>query len=257
MVKSDKYYQSFFENESSESNVIVPVRDIKGLTDTRGEENRSWWDHATLRAGKLSVTRFNSFGEKLKETNLEEFRQWFISDNFPLMKLVYYKEFNEYYVETDGNHRTVWAKLIDAEFIKAKVVNCRLNIQKFKEINRKEQQKLNNFIIIEKLKIDFEKYIQRYGFSINYGYIIYKGERLMLCYPPKLYYSNDQVVEFFKTYIREVKSNLRDLENEYHKLKKIPRILRSIYIILAMQIPRKRDTFITLSILIKKGWNII
>ena len=55
------------------------MKDIKGLTNTRGEENHSWWDHVSLKAGKLMPTRLRSIQKKLEETSLEEFKKWFVS----------------------------------------------------------------------------------------------------------------------------------------------------------------------------------
>ena len=125
-----------------------------------------------------------------------------------------------------------------------------------KEKHEKHKKEQKNKKELEKLKNEFERYIQYYGFTIKKDtYIEYQGKYLMNCYPLINDYSQDEVIDYFETYIANTKNQLRDLMTEFCNLKKIPRIWRAIYIKTIAKFSRdshKRDLYNMLILLYQK-----
>ncbi|MBX4163787.1 hypothetical protein [Priestia megaterium] len=137
-VKSLGEIGEFFQSNGTEEVELVPVSKIKGLN--RGTPGFSWLDHAEMIAGNLSPSSFQSFQQRLEETSLESFREWLKSESFletnDVVTFNYYAECDEYYAY-EGNHRTLWAKLVDAKYIKAKVNKYHYNSAKHSNYKKK------------------------------------------------------------------------------------------------------------------------
>lgn len=103
-----------------EYHVQVPVEKIIGLTGSRGKDGASWWDHFTGKAGFIVRDRIEYLRGRLEEMGLERFREHFSDKRYPV-DLGYYPEHDVYIVEHDGNHRTLWAKIVGAPVICATV----------------------------------------------------------------------------------------------------------------------------------------
>ncbi|ARI75657.1 hypothetical protein [Halobacillus mangrovi] len=231
-VKSDKVYRSFFDYDPHyDAEVLVPVNKIKGLTFSRGKENYSWWDHANMKAGNIDPHKFRGLQEKLEETTLVEFEKWFVDKNFPMMQLYYYEDFDEYYVGSDGNHRSIWAKLIDAKYIKAEIVKYRINHQRYEKYKLHEKEKQKNHEKIELLKKNFEKDIQDFGFTIKENNVEFHGELLVNYFPENIDLTHPATLKILEKRLANTANHLLILKSEYYKLKSIPSIIRYIYIL--------------------------
>jgi hypothetical protein len=116
-------YQLFYEfagEEEIEDLRMVPVEKVGGLTGSRGEGGASWWDHFTGKVGNLDLVRIERLKEKLKALGLDHFRSTFAHPEYKI-ELGYYPWHDAYIVESDGNHRTIWAKIVGAPTIAARV----------------------------------------------------------------------------------------------------------------------------------------
>ncbi|PTM52175.1 hypothetical protein [Desmospora activa] len=116
IIHAHSYYRHFYKKEVEEKNVLVPVNKIRGLLESRGDPGYSWLDHITYRAGCL--WRLENFKPWLEELGLETFRKSFADPGYSV-ELYYYDQEDAYYVGGDGNHRTTWAKIVNAPYISA------------------------------------------------------------------------------------------------------------------------------------------
>lgn len=57
----------------------------------------------------------------LKEKGLSKFKCSFVSDTYSPIHTNYFTKHDVYIVSNDGNHRVVWAKIIDAPFIRSEI----------------------------------------------------------------------------------------------------------------------------------------
>ena len=97
------------------------------------------------------------------------------------MELYYYDEFDEYHVAHDGNHRTLWAKLVDAEYIRARVYKYKYNPTKH-----------DNYKRIQCILGDYKKFLHVCNLQLIEGIPEYKGCPIYTRQPPPIYdYSNE------------------------------------------------------------------
>lgn len=136
-------FQLFYEVVGKpEYDMRVPVEKIHGLTGTRGKDGASWWEHFTGKAGSIVPDRIEYLRGRLEEMGLEQFREHFAESRYSV-DLGYYPEHDVYIVEHDGNHRSLWAKIVGAPVIIATVHHFRFlpnHYERYKRVkDRKEQ----------------------------------------------------------------------------------------------------------------------
>ncbi|QIZ08453.1 hypothetical protein HFZ78_18495 [Priestia megaterium] len=216
-LKNDKSFKCFFECiDQQRENQLVPVKKIKGLSRLRGEAGFSWWDHALRKAGNIAGNRLEENDKRLQSTTLDEFRISFGSNNFPAVELNYYNKFDEYYVSSDGNHRTLWAKLVDADNIKARVYNYKYNPIKHESYKR-----------IQGILSDYTKLVHVANFEmkegIKEGELEYNGWPVYSLKFPNIYdYLNEEQISNFKNYVYKNIKMIENIMDRYFKFSKIP-----------------------------------
>ena len=134
-------YQLFYEwVGKTEYHVQAPVEKIHGLTETRGKDGASWWDHFIGKAGMIERDRIEYLRGKLEEMGLERFRAHFAESRYSV-DLGYYPEHDVFIVENDGNHRILWAKIVGAPTISAVVHHFRFLPDHFERYTMVKERK--------------------------------------------------------------------------------------------------------------------
>ncbi len=130
-LQSDKerYYNSkYIESSKFErENRLVPLSKVIGTS--RGTVGKSVYDNVrTMKDGEREPTRFYSCLNFLNRMSLEDLRESY--KNIYPVEMEYYTEEDEYYVTSDGNHRTLTAMLVGAEYINANVTPLYCDFEK-------------------------------------------------------------------------------------------------------------------------------
>lgn len=130
--RTDDIHHWYYDEGEEVENQMVEVAKIKGL-GARGTVGRSWFKHTYKvkpRGNSLGMdlSRCKNAMDILERQSLDEFHSFF--HYFPVT-LTYYKEEDSYYVNDDGTHRTLFAKLTDCKIIKAHVMHMNLNHEKY------------------------------------------------------------------------------------------------------------------------------
>ncbi|MED3325523.1 hypothetical protein P4409_00020 [Bacillus thuringiensis] len=153
-------YYDCIPNEKK--NMLVKISKIKGLTDTRLNTNCTWAQHMTGEAGVLALNRLETHYKYLQENGLAASIEYFQQPEHKINLSYFDKE--DIYVVTDGNHRTVFAKMINAPYIFAEVVQYKYNYTS-------ESYYLHYKKLLKNLEISAEKL----NFYIQDGKIMYKN----------------------------------------------------------------------------------
>lgn len=93
----------------------------KVIGTSRGTVGKSVFENVRIIPdGEREPKRFKGCFDFLNSMTLEELKESY-KELFNPVKMVYYKDDEEYYLVTDGNHRTLTAMLLGAEYIRADV----------------------------------------------------------------------------------------------------------------------------------------
>jgi len=245
IVQGHDHYHYFYDYVGEKETFIVPVNKIKGLS--RGEDGRTWWDHITSKAGNLSWIRIQNLRRRIEEKGLEEFRRSFEDPSYRV-ELNYYDYEDSYYVGGDGNHRTLWAKIVDAPFICARV--SRYSLSPTKWINYQNVQDWK-----EKLR----SLLERYNLQLVNGHIEANGWSILYLDPTYTYIydygDKDQVHAVLDEY-SEVISLLEGAIDFHRKLRFISDIRIRKFILAVLYIFSKHErVYEVLLDLYNAGWN--
>ncbi|WP_455931443.1 hypothetical protein [Priestia aryabhattai] len=267
-LKSLGELAEFFELGKVEEVKLVPVSKIKGLNGLRGASNYSWLDHADGKAGNLCKRRLDSFQKKLDNTSLDSFRKWFESDEFlnthDKVQFNYYDKYDEYYVG-NGNHRTLWAKLVDAKYINARVVTHHYNFVKhenYKKNYEEYHQKIKNS------DENFLKLLNTCNLELKYGdnkverdQIAYEDFRISTYKSPHLdskyrinYNNKSSIKEYFRL-LRDKKVLLEKIMDRYFFCLNIPRKWRVKFIEVRISQSKEYHSYHLLKALNKRNWS--
>ena len=106
---------------------LVPLSRIIGIS--RGTIGKRVFENVrNMRDGKREPSRFCSCFSFLNKMTLEELRESY--KNVYPVEMGYYVEEDEYYLTSDGNHRTLTAMLLGAEYINANVTPMYCDFEK-------------------------------------------------------------------------------------------------------------------------------
>lgn len=172
-----KYYYDEIRNENKKVETIVPVSKIKSL-GARGTNNLSWFDHACCHGtDNIDFGRCERAFKHLQKQPLADFHNYYDCHPVPLK---YYEEDDFYVVYGDGTHRTLWAKITDAQYIKAYVTHA-----------KKSNIRYEAYRNYKKIEADFNEYLSNLDLQINgydyYNYYdsiseIHYKHKYLLCY---------------------------------------------------------------------------
>lgn len=116
----ERYYDSEYikSGKWEREKRLVPLSRVIGTS--RGTVGESVFDNVmTMEDGEREPTRFYSCLNFLNKMSLEELRESY--KVVAPVEMEYYTEEDEYYLTSDGNHRTLTAMLVGAEYINANV----------------------------------------------------------------------------------------------------------------------------------------
>ncbi|WP_100404259.1 hypothetical protein [Bacillus solitudinis] len=222
VLEVDKY-SNYYDVEQTES-LLVPVNDIVAL-GMRGVSNCTWWEHATYEVGDLENSRMSRFEENnnLSQLRIDQISAIFASDNFAdhndAVKLNFYQEEGKYFV-TNGNHRVMWAKLLNIPFIKSKVTHFTFNPEQYE-----------NYMIHHDLKMELQTLLkcnQMYVDELSGKKAIFYKGILVIHLPQKKYmnYSDAKSVELACSNITDTIGFINSLLKEYKYYVRIPAFIR-------------------------------
>lgn len=122
----DKYYDfPDFNSPEREYIKLVPLDKVIGTS--RCSVGWSVFDNVRkMYDSDREPGGFESCFSYLNTMSLDELKHSYTELYYPV-EMVYYVDDDEYYLQRDGNHRTLTAMLIGADKIKAKVINASLN----------------------------------------------------------------------------------------------------------------------------------
>lgn len=149
----DKYYTSkYYETGKFERETkLVPLSKVIGTS--RGTVGKSVFENVrTMKHGEREPYRFQLCLDFLNKMTLDDLKKSY-KKVFPV-DMEYYKEEDEYYLSNDGNHRTLTAMLVGAEYINANVTTLYCNFAK-----------RDKCLAVEKFYKDFNI------IQVNYAYI--------------------------------------------------------------------------------------
>ncbi len=116
-------YQRFPSLNTPERDYVDLVPMDKVIGTSRGTAGLSVYENVrTMYRGDREPHRFKDCFSFLDKLSLGELRKSYEELYYPV-KMVYYVDDDEYFVSSDGNHRTLTAMLVGAEYIRAKVTN--------------------------------------------------------------------------------------------------------------------------------------
>lgn len=149
----ERYYNSNYlkTGKSERENKLVPLSRVIGVS--RGTVGKSVFENVrAMKDGEREPYRFQSCFGFLNKMTLEELKESY-QKVFPV-EMDYYKEEDEYYLTSDGNHRTLTAMLLGAKYINANVTPLYCDFEK-----------RDKCLAVDKFYDDFNI------FQINYSYI--------------------------------------------------------------------------------------
>lgn len=118
-----------YERTREQNKTLVPVSRVVGL-GMRGKGGYSWWDHYIGSIGDLSLNRLNKLEKNLMKMGLTKFMHSFIDEKYSDPVIFNYYVDQDVYFAINGQHRVVMAKLVNAPFILAEVLNLEINTEK-------------------------------------------------------------------------------------------------------------------------------
>jgi hypothetical protein len=205
----------YYDTEEEKTYETVPVSKIKGL-GFRGTPGISWFDHACCEGtDNIDVGRCEIAIERLQRISLEEYHVFY--QNHPV-RLIHYKEDDSYFVNGDGTHRTLFAKVTGCETVRAKVNHATINSERYGAYKRFEQL-LHQFKALLK-KHDLEE--ELLSGSDRCTSFFYKGKFVITydIYSPSYFKSkyqlNHQAVDKWEKDLAILESDLKIIKR-HHK----------------------------------------
>ncbi|SDZ44774.1 hypothetical protein [Bacillus sp. 166amftsu] len=196
--KLELYYDHI---PTEKKNMLVKISKIRGLTDTRLNTNCTWAQHMTGEAGVLALNRIETHYKYLQENGLAASIEYF---QHPKHKInLSYLDKEDIYVVTDGNHRTVFAKMINAPYIFAEV-----------EIYKHNYTSEAYYLHYKKLLKDLKESAEELNFHIQDRRIMYKDISLntheIPCYSS--FNFNQEEMFWIKNRFRDIHEQLNFIE---------------------------------------------
>ncbi|SFX79372.1 hypothetical protein SAMN04487866_12617 [Thermoactinomyces sp. DSM 45891] len=167
---------------------LIPVDKIVSLPRFRRGRDGTWWDHFNCQAGSIVEVRIESLRRSMEQKGLESFIHSF---SLPKYKVrgCYYPRLDQYYIEQDGTHRTLWAKVVDAPYIYARV-----------EIYKLVKEKYRNYLMLLSLKESWYELLRKCHLSWHYdnNMVMYGDKEVFKFYRPPSFSGDDVSTQIIK-----------------------------------------------------------
>lgn len=213
ILQHDKevYYESkYLETGKFErETMLVPLSKVIGTS--RGTVGKSVFENVrTMSDGEREPSRFQSCLSFLDKMTLEELRASYEKLYYPV-EMEYYKEEDEYFLTSDGNHRTLTAMLLGAEFIKANVTTMYCNFVK-----------RDKCLAVEKFYKDFD--IIQINYAYNGAEIVFADNDthyVVSGFPRRI---NENCYEYINKLSDEIQKDMKAVKTWM----KLPKLIRDI-----------------------------
>lgn len=129
--KRFKEYNDYYEYISlnDKGNVLVDTKKIIGIP--RANVNASLYDNAAGKCmSKLNVYNMATAIKHICDDTLEQLYIWYEKSLCPV-DLIYYSDEDVYAVDSEGNHRSLYANIVGVPFIRANVAFYKRNEDKY------------------------------------------------------------------------------------------------------------------------------
>ena len=165
-----------------------------------------------MQNGKREPYRFQSCFSFLDNMTLEELRASYEKLYFPV-EMNYYKEEDEYYLTTDGNHRTLTAMMLGAKYINANVTTMYCDFKK-----------RDKYLAVEKFYKDFNI------IQINDTYagveIVFADNEIYYVVDGFTKRKNEDCYEYISKISGEIQEDIKLLST----WTKLPKMIKSIFV---------------------------
>lgn len=212
--KNKNIYYSFVRNletgQIDRKEELVPLEKVIGTS--RGTIGKSIFENVRMmERGEREPSRFFRCFEFANKMQLDELRDSYKTLYYPV-EMDYYEEDDEYYLTSDGNHRTLTAMILGAEYIKANITIKHCDFDKRKKYFATEEF-FNEFNILEVRKTIWDTQII---FADGDDYFIVEGYSIR---------ENEDCLEYIDILSREILIDLKYVEI----ISKLPKIFQIIY----------------------------
>ena len=134
MENSRSIYYNYPPLDSPKTYYIKLVPLDKVIGTSRGTVGLSVYENVrTIHNGERDSSRFTRCLNFLNESSLENLRKSYENLSYPVI-MDHYVDDDTYFTTSDGNHRTLTAMLVGAEYIKAKVTDAECDYTKKEKV---------------------------------------------------------------------------------------------------------------------------
>lgn len=200
----------WFDSYSESEYAMIPLEKLKGVDNSKRREG-SWLEQL------YSLNRIRQNLESVQRYGIEEFKEFIKKESDIIFD--YYQDFDSYYVSMQGTHRSVIAKVLNIDYIGAKITTVhKLNGRLEEEKEQFKEQWRNLLNIIKEINLvtkydPNKKCINLYA-SNNVFIISIKNIQ-----PPTLYQDGKYNFGYWISVFKDIKA-------EGDKLNKKPLLLR-------------------------------
>ncbi|MGP4073754.1 hypothetical protein ACTWQB_14510 [Piscibacillus sp. B03] len=186
----ERYYKTYSQINNSEEMQLVPTDLIKGIDTMRSKSRKSWF-YNLINADECNfrISTIKEFLSKITPTDLENFRESFKNEKYSgdNLRFVYFEDEGKYFAVSGGSHRTLFAKLVNAPYVYAKVTRYKLN-----------QLKTKNFNDINQLTNELKSLVQELGLNCTQKECYTHKSYCLINYKtiPLLRFENKRILDF-------------------------------------------------------------
>lgn len=158
-ILESNFRDAYYEPTSFTETRIIPLDRVIGTN--RSRPWTSVYDNVnTIKKEGLSLDyrRFEGCFKKLEEFGIDKLKESYLKLNKPI-DITYYEDEDVYYVDIDGNHRTLTAMLVGAKYILAIVNHYKCDINK--------KMKYDSMVSMFKTKYNINKIYNDAGVEYN------------------------------------------------------------------------------------------
>ncbi|WP_169818322.1 hypothetical protein [Shimazuella kribbensis] len=172
----------------------------------------------------MCTTRLENLWNSLQRIGLHNFKKTFVDPDYECIHVNHYLDHDVYVVDSDGNHRTTWAKIIKAPYIRAYVTSYRLNKDAYIRYERDNIQRKKYNKKLGHLKGRFFALIRELGLTHSDSNLYFQDKLISkdFSFPDFQYWDIDFSFKFAQEQISEycqIISQVRTLKMYIEKLK--------------------------------------
>lgn len=224
-------YRSFYNEPTGASEVrLIPLEKVIGTS-----RSRSWvsvYDNVNsipTDGISLDYIRFEDCFTFLKDLGVDELKKSYIKLKKPI-HVSYYEDDDVYYVDTDGNHRTLVAMLVGAKQILADVDHYKCDLNKKTQYDHLISKFMTDYKINKFYNADGNDYnlldcLTQNSKTKKLNIEFINGKETYIVNNYNLYIENGNLQDV----VRQLSNQINDDNRKLSLLKFIPKILREVF----------------------------